>query len=78
MIYNSWTMQLNILMSLSSVQHECWCCIESFLGSLRIFNVKLWPWRVMTHHGGSHHWGYVLYAWHVLRYAHAHFINLRL
>ena len=40
MIYFSWTMQLNILMQLSSVLHECWCCIETFLGFLRIFNVK--------------------------------------
>ena len=31
MIYNSWTMQPNILMRLSSVAHECWCCIETFL-----------------------------------------------
>ena len=38
----------------SSVLHECWCCIETFLGFLRILNVKLWPWRVMTYHGGSH------------------------
>ena len=78
MIYNSWTMQPNILMRLSSVPHECWCCIETFLGFLRMFNVKLWPWRVMTYHGGSHFRGYVLYAWYVLRYAHAHFIYLRL
>ena len=49
MIYNSWTMQPNILMRLSSVVHECWCCIETFLGFLRIFNVKLWPMRVMTY-----------------------------
>ena len=54
MIYNSWTMQPNILMQLSSVPHECWCCIETFLGFLRIFNVKLCPWRRMAYHGGSH------------------------
>ena len=54
MIYNSWTMQLNILMRLSSVPFECWCCIETFLGFLRIFNVKLCPWRGMAYHGGSH------------------------
>ena len=41
MRYNSWTLQLNILMRLSSVQHECWGCIATFLGFLRIFNVKL-------------------------------------
>ena len=33
-MYNSWTMQLNILMRLLSVPHECWCCIETFLGFL--------------------------------------------
>ena len=54
MIYNSWTMQRNILMRLSSVPHECWCCIETFFGFLRIFNMKFWPLRVMTYHGGSH------------------------
>ena len=45
MIYNSWTMQPNILMQLLSVPHECWCCIDTFLGFLRIFNMKLCPWR---------------------------------
>ena len=50
----SWTMQRNILMRLSTVQHECWCCIETFIGFLRIFNVKLCPWRGMAYHGGSH------------------------
>ena len=59
MIYNSWTMQLNILMWLASVPHECWCCIESFLEFLRIFNVKLRGWRGMAYHGGSHFSGYV-------------------
>ena len=54
MIYNSWTMQPNILMRLPSVLHECWCRIETFLGFLRIFNVKLCPWRGMAYHGGSH------------------------
>ena len=54
MIYNSWTVQPNILMQLSSVPHECWCCIETFLGFLRIFNVKLCSWRGMAYHGGSH------------------------
>ena len=54
MIYNSWTVQPNILMRLSSVPHECWCCIETFLGFPRIFNVKLCPWRGMAYHGGSH------------------------
>ena len=44
MIYNSWTVQPNILMRLSSVPHECWGCIDTFLGFLRIFNVKLCPW----------------------------------
>ena len=51
MIYNSWTVQPNILMRLSSVPHECWCCIETFLGFLRIFNVKFvdgGAWRVMV------------------------------
>ena len=78
MIYNSLTMRPNILMRLSSVLHECWCCIETFLGFLRIFNVKLCPWRGMAYHGGSHFLGYVLYGWYVLRYAHAHVIYLRL
>ena len=54
MIYNSWTVQPNILMRLSSVPHECWGCIDTFLGFLRIFNVKLCPWRGMAYHGGSH------------------------
>ena len=54
MIYKSWTMQPNISMRLSSVPHECWCCIETFLGFLRIFNVKLCPWRGMAYHGGTH------------------------
>ena len=31
MIYNSWTVQSNILMRLSSVPHECWGCIDTFL-----------------------------------------------
>ena len=54
MIYNSWTMQPNILMRRSSVPHECWCCIETFFGFLHIFNVNLCPWRGMAYHGGSH------------------------
>ena len=54
MISNSWTLQPNILMRLSSVPHECGCCIETFLGFLRIFNVELCPWRGMAYHGGSH------------------------
>ena len=54
MVYNSWTVQPNILLRLSSVPHECWDCIATFLGFLRIFNVKLWPWGVMVYHGGSH------------------------
>ena len=54
MIYNSWTVQPNILLRLSSVLHECWGCIATFLGFLRIFSVKLCPWRVMAYHGGSH------------------------
>ena len=41
MIYNSWTVHPNILLRLSSVSHECWGCIDTFLGFLRIFNVKL-------------------------------------
>ena len=53
MIYNSWTMKPNILMRLLSVPHKCWCCIKTFLGFLRNFDVKLWPRRVMTYHGGS-------------------------
>ena len=54
MIYNSWTVQPNILLRLTSVPHECWGCIATFLGFLRIFNVKLCPWRGMAYHGGSH------------------------
>ena len=54
MIYNSLTVQPNILMRLWSVPHECWGCIAIFLGFLRIFNVKLCPWRDMAYHGGSH------------------------
>ena len=54
MIYNSWTVQPDILMRLSSVLHEGWGCIATFLGFLRIFNVKLCSWRVMAYHGGSH------------------------
>ena len=53
MLYNSWTMILNILIWVSSVPHECWCCIEIFLGFLCIFNVKLCPWGGMAYHGGS-------------------------
>ena len=37
MIYNSWTVRPNILMRLSSVPHECWGCIDTFLGFLRMF-----------------------------------------
>ena len=48
------TMQPNISMQPLSVPHECWDCIDTFFGFLRIFNMKLWPWRVMTYHGGSH------------------------
>ena len=54
MIYNSWTVQPNILVRLSSVPHECWGCIAIFIGFLRIFNVKLCQWRDMGYHGGSH------------------------
>ena len=54
MIYNSWTVQPNILLRLSSVPHECWGGIATFLGFLRIFNVKLCPWRDMAYHGRSH------------------------
>ena len=54
MIYNSWTVQPNILMRPSSVPHECWGCIATFFGFLRIFNVKLCQWRGMAYHGGSH------------------------
>ena len=53
-IYISWTVQPNILMRLSSVPHGCWGCIATFLGFLRIFNVKLCQWRDMAYHGGSH------------------------
>ena len=66
MLYNSWTMIPNILIWVSSVSHECWCCIEMFIGFLRIFNVKLCPWRGMAYHGGSHFYGYVLYGLYVL------------
>ena len=52
MIYNSWTMQPDILMRLSSVLHGCWCCIEIFIGFPCIFNLKLCPWRGMAYHGG--------------------------
>ena len=48
MIYNSWTVQPNILMRLSSVPHECWGCIDTFLGFLRTFNVNFV-------HGGTWH-----------------------
>ena len=44
MIYNSWTVQPNILLRLSSVPHGCWGCIAPFFGFLRICNVKLCPW----------------------------------
>ena len=54
MLYNSWTMIPNILIWVLSVPHEYWCCIETFFGFLRIFNVKLCPWRGMAYHGGSH------------------------
>ena len=54
MIYNSWTVQPNISMRLSSVPHKCWCCKENFFGFLRIFNVEICPWRGMAYHGGSH------------------------
>ena len=77
MIYNSWTVQPNILLRLLSVPHECWGCIDTSLGFPRIFNVKLCSWRVMAYHGGSHFLRVVLYAWYVLRYAHAHVIYLR-
>ena len=39
MVYNSWAKQSNILLRLSSVLHDCWGCIDTFLGFLRIFNV---------------------------------------
>ena len=35
-------MQPNILLRLSSVPHEGWGYIDTFLGFLRISNVKLW------------------------------------
>ena len=54
MVYNPWAMQLNILLRLSSVPHDCWGCIDTFLGFPRIFNVKLCPWRGMAYDGGSH------------------------
>ena len=54
MIYNSWTVQPHILLRLSSVPHECWGCIAILFAFLRIFNVKLCPWRGMAYHGGSH------------------------
>ena len=37
MLYNSWTMIPNILIWVLSVPHECWCCIETFLGSYVFF-----------------------------------------
>ena len=61
MIYNSWTMQPNILMRPSSVPHECWCCIETFRGFLRFFNVELCPWWGMAYHGGSQFLGGMCY-----------------
>ena len=48
MLYNSWTMIPNILIWVLSVPHECWCCIETFLGFLRIFN------RSYVHGGAWH------------------------
>ena len=54
MIYNSSIMQRNIFLRLSSVSHECWCCIAFLFGFLRTFDVKLCPWRGMAYHGGSH------------------------
>ena len=54
MLYNFWTMIPNILIWVSSVLHECWCCIKTVLWFLRIFNVKLCPWRGMAYHGASH------------------------
>ena len=51
MVYNSWAMQPNILLRLSSVPHECWGCIDTIFGFLSIFNVKLCPWRGMAYHG---------------------------
>ena len=78
MIYNSWTVQPNILMRLSSVPHECWCCIETFLGFLRSLTCSFvhgGAWHIMI---GATFGGYVLYAWYVLRYAQAHVIYLRL
>ena len=54
MIYNSPTMHPNILMQLSSIPHECRCCIDTFFGFPGIFNVKLCPLRGMAYHGGSH------------------------
>ena len=54
MIYNSWTVQPNILLRPSSVPHECWGYIATLLGFLRIFNVKLGPWRGVAYHGASH------------------------
>ena len=54
MIYNSWTVQPNTSLRLSSVLHECWGCKATLFGFLRIFNVKLCPWRGMAYHGGGH------------------------
>ena len=54
MVYHTWAMQPNILLRLLSVPHEWWGCIDTVLGFLRIFNVKLCPWRGMAYHGGSH------------------------
>ena len=48
------TLGQNILIWFSSILHECWCCIESFFGFPRIFNMQFCPWRGMAYHGGSH------------------------
>ena len=77
MIYNSWTVQPNILLRLSSVPHECWGCIATFLGFLRIFNVKLCPCRDITYHHGIHILSVCVICMVYVRYAHAHVIYLR-
>ena len=77
MICNSWTVQPNILMRLSSVPHGCWGCIATFFGFLRIFNVKLCQWRDMAYHGGSHILRVFVICMVYVGYAHAHVIYLR-
>ena len=38
MIYNSWTVQPNIFLRLSSVPHEGWGCIDTFLEKFIVFS----------------------------------------